>query len=95
MRCLTNHSSAPSCRLDIGSARRSAKVEFLFRNATTDGPQRHRRRLPMKTRGGWRETPQIHEVAFKPVSEVTDAEFEALIGRFDRRPSPMIEWKPA
>jgi hypothetical protein len=30
----------------------------------------------MKTRGGWRETPQSHEIAVKPASEMTVARIQ-------------------
>jgi hypothetical protein len=34
----------------------------------------------MKTRGGWRETPQSHEVAFsRNLSDLTDEELMAII----------------
>jgi hypothetical protein len=49
----------------------------------------------MKTRGGWRETLQTHEVAFKPASEMTDEQLEARIREIDAQVRPMLEWKPA
>jgi hypothetical protein len=56
----------------------------------------------LKTRGGWRETPQAHEVAIerRPVSELTDEELERMIGTLQvaideedakRRPVKVIE----
>jgi hypothetical protein len=48
----------------------------------------------MKTRGGWREAPQSHEVAFKPASEMTDAELEARIRELDMKLGrPLLELK--
>ena len=46
--------------LDTGQIKATAKVaEFLFRKATTEGPQCVTAAIFwMKTRGGWRETPQ-------------------------------------
>ena len=76
----------------------TAKVaEFLFRKATTEGPQCVTAAIFwMKTRGGWRETPQAHEVAFKPASEMTDAELEARIRELDTALGrPIIELQPA
>jgi hypothetical protein len=37
----------------------------------------------MKTRGGWREAPQAHEIAMKKASEMTDEELEARIRELD------------
>lgn len=55
------------CRdqFDVGSTKATAKVaEFLFRKATTEGPQCVTAAIFwMKTRGGWREAPQSHEIA--------------------------------
>ncbi|MDQ1249753.1 MAG: hypothetical protein QG597_4129 [Actinomycetota bacterium] len=48
----------------------------------------------MKTRGGWREAPQTHEVAFKPTSEMTDEELEARIRELGRDVSPLLDLKP-
>ena len=48
----------------------------------------------MKTRGGWRETPQAHEVAFKPASEMTDEELLARIRELDVHVGPLIDLKP-
>jgi hypothetical protein len=49
----------------------------------------------MKTRGGWRETPQAHEIAVKKASEVTDEELEARIRELDAQFRPLIDLKPA
>jgi hypothetical protein len=53
--------------LDTGQIKATAKVaEFLFRKATTDGPQAVTAAIFwMKTRGGWKET-SVHEVAGPP-----------------------------
>ena len=48
----------------------------------------------MKTRGGWRETPQSHEIAMKKASEMTDEELEARIREMDAQVRPMLELKP-
>jgi hypothetical protein len=83
--------------LDLGATKATAKVaEFLFRKATTEGPQCVTAAIFwMKTRGGWREAPQTHAVAFKPASELTDAELEARIWELDRQLRPMMELSPA
>ena len=68
------------CReeLDTGHIKATAKVaEFLFRKATTEGPQCVTAAIFwMKTRGGWRETPQQHQVdlAVRDLSSVSDEE---------------------
>lgn len=82
--------------LDLGATKATAKVaEFLFRKATTEGPQCVTAAIFwMKTRGGWREAPQSHEVAFKPASEMTDEELEARIRELDRQVRPMLELRP-
>jgi hypothetical protein len=79
--------------LDLGATKATAKVaEFLFRKATTEGPQCVTGAIfSMKTRGGWRETPQAHEVAFKPAREMTDAELEARIRELDVQVRPLLE----
>jgi hypothetical protein len=79
--------------LDLGATKATAKVaEFLFRKATTEGPQCVTAAIFwMKTRGGWRETPQAHEVAFKPASEMTDEELLARIRELDRDVRPLID----
>ena len=58
-----------------------AKVaEFLFRKATTEGPQCVTAAIFwMKTRGGWRETPQEHKVALTDVTRLSDQELERMI----------------
>ena len=80
--------------LDLGATK--AKVaEFLFRKATTEGHQCVTAAIFwMKTRGGWRETPQAHEIAIEPASEMTDAELEARIRELDVHVRPMLELKP-
>ena len=48
----------------------------------------------MKTRGGWRETPQSHEIAVKPTNEMTGAELEARIRELDVQVQPpMVDLK--
>jgi hypothetical protein len=50
----------------------------------------------MKTRGGWREAPQAHEIALKKASEMTDEELEARIRELDSALGrPLLELKPA
>jgi hypothetical protein len=68
--------------LDTGHVKATAKVaEFLYRKATTDGPQAVTAAIfRLKTRGGWRETPQTH-VGVSLVRSLTDAELEAIVGR--------------
>jgi len=49
----------------------------------------------MKTRGGWRETPQSHEIAVKPATRMTDEELEARIRELDvALGPPMIDLRP-
>jgi hypothetical protein len=55
-------------------------AEFIFRKATTEGPQAVTAAIFwLKTRGGWREVPQDHRVAVADVRSLTDAELERLI----------------
>ena len=57
-------------------------VELLFRKATTEGPQRVMAAIFwMKTRGGWRERPQQHQVAFAAadLGQLIDEELEYII----------------
>jgi hypothetical protein len=50
----------------------------------------------MKTGGGWREAPQVHEVSMKPASEMTDAELDARIRELDAVCGrPLLELRPA
>jgi hypothetical protein len=68
--------------LDLGATKATAKVaEFLFRKATTEGPQCVTAAIFwMKTRGGWREAPQSHKVAFsRNLSDLSDADLMAII----------------
>ncbi len=71
--------------LDTGQIKATAKVaEFLFRKATTEGPQCVTAAIFwMKTRAGWRETPQSHEIAVTDVRQLTDEELMRVIA-FDR-----------
>jgi hypothetical protein len=70
--------------LDTGQIKATAKVaESLFRKATSDGSQSVTAAIFwLKTRGGWRETPQNHEVELgvRNLSEISDAELERMIG---------------
>ena len=68
--------------LDTGQIKAIAKVaESLFRKATSDGSQSVTAAIFwLKTRGGWRETPQSHQVAVTDVTKLTDEELEHMIG---------------
>ena len=70
--------------LDTGQIKATAKVaEFLFRKATTEGPQCVTAAIFwMKTRGGWRETAQAHQInlAVRDLSSVSDEELMRIIG---------------
>ena len=48
----------------------------------------------MKTRGGWREAPQTHEIAVRPASQMTDEELEARIRELDRDVRPLLDSSP-
>jgi len=65
--------------LDLGATKATAKVaEFLFRKATTEGHQCVTAAIFwMKTRGGWRETAQAHEIAL--TRDPRDLSDEALL----------------
>jgi hypothetical protein len=43
---------------------------------------RHSRDLWMKTRGGWRETPQAHEIEVRDVTEMSDEKLIVGTGRW-------------
>ena len=81
--------------LDTGHVKATAKVaEFLFRKATTDGPQCVTAAIFwMKTRGGWRETPQSHEIAVTDVSQMTDEELIARLWVLDEQLAPYLQLK--
>jgi hypothetical protein len=70
--------------LDTGQIKATAKVaEFLFRKATTEGPQCVTAAIFwMKTRGGWRETAQAHQIdlAVRDLSSVSDEELMRIVG---------------
>ena len=70
--------------LDTGQIKATAKVaEFLFRKATTEGPQYVTAAIFwMKTRGGWRETPQAHQIdlAVRDLNSVSDEELMRIVG---------------
>jgi len=74
--------------LDTGHVKATAKVaEFLFRRATTEGPQAVTAAIFwLKTRGGWREMPQDHHVQVRDVRQMTDVELERYIAA-----SPMAD----
>ena len=67
--------------LDTGHIKATAKVaEFLFRKATTDGSQAVTAAIFwLKTRGGWRETPQDHRVGIVDLTQISDAELESMV----------------
>lgn len=67
--------------LDNGQIKATAKVaESLFRKATGEGPQSVTAAIFwLKTKGGWRETPQSHEVAIFDLNRVTDQELELML----------------
>ncbi len=69
--------------LDTGQIKATAKVaEFLFRKATTDGSQAVTAAIFwLKTRGGWRETPQDHRVGIVDVTQLSDADLESVIAQ--------------
>ena len=74
--------------LDTGHIKATAKVaEFLFRKAITEGPQCVTAAIFwMKTRGGWRETPQEHEVRLgRSACEYSDEELMRIMGIDDLR----------
>lgn len=79
--------------LDTGHVKATARVaEFLFHKATTEGSQCVTAAIFwMKTRGGWREAPQSHEVAVRDVTAMTDEELIARIRVLDDAIGPMIE----
>ena len=68
--------------LDTGQIKATAKVaESLFRKATGDGSQSVTAAIFwLKTRGGWRETPQDHQVAVTDLTKLSDQELERIIG---------------
>ena len=70
--------------LDTGQIKATAKVaESLFRKATSDGSQSVTAAIFwLKTRGGWRETPQNHqvEVGFRTAAEFSDEELMRIVG---------------
>src|SRR5438045_369438 len=59
--------------LDTGQIKATAKVaESLFRKATTDGNQSVTAAIFwLKTRGGWRESPQSHQIAVTDVTKLS------------------------
>jgi hypothetical protein len=67
--------------LDTGHIKATAKVaESLFRKATGDGSQSVTAAIFwLKTRGGWRETPQSHQVEVRDVTGFSEEELERRI----------------
>jgi hypothetical protein len=67
--------------LDNGQIKATAKVaESLFRKATGEGPQSVTAAIFwLKTKGGWRETPQSHQVAHYDLTKFTDEELEQIL----------------
>jgi len=80
--------------LDLGATKATAKVaEFLFRKATTEGPQCVTAAIFwMKTRGGWRETPQSHQIALsRDPRDLSDEDLMIIAGMAaPSRPLPGI-----
>ena len=68
--------------LDTGQIKATAKIaESLFRKATSDGSQSVIAAIFwLKTRGGWGETTQSHQVAVTDVTKLSDEELERMIG---------------
>ena len=75
--------------LDTGQVKATAKVaESLFRKATTDGSQSVTAAIFwLKTRGGWRETPQDHTVGVYDMTTLSDAELGRIAGTVNVRPT--------
>jgi hypothetical protein len=67
--------------LDTGQIKATAKVaESLFRKATDDGSQSVTAAIFwLKTRGGWRETPQDHRVGHYDLRQLSDEDLERMI----------------
>ena len=67
--------------LDTGQIKATAKVaESLFRKATSDGPQSVTAAIFwLKTKGGWRKSPQTHEVGLFDLNRVTDQELAKML----------------
>jgi hypothetical protein len=67
--------------LDTGHIKATAKVaESLFRKATGEGAQSVTAAIFwLKTRGGWREPPQNHQVGLYDLSRYTDRELEQML----------------
>ena len=69
--------------LDTGQIKATARVaEFLFHKATTEGPQCVTAAIFwLKTRGGWRETPQDHHLGIydaRDIHELTNQELMVI-----------------
>lgn len=71
--------------LDTGQIKATAKVaESLFRKATGEGSQSVTAAIFwLKTRGGWRETPQSRQHAVTDLRQLSDADLERIIGTLE------------
>jgi hypothetical protein len=67
--------------LDTGHIKANAKVaEFLFRKATTEGAQCVTAAIFwLKTRGGWRESPQDHRLGVYDTRDIPELTREELM----------------
>jgi len=67
--------------LDTGQTKATAKVaESLFRKATSDGHQSVTAAIFwLKTRGGWREAPQAHEVQLLDLTGIPEDELVRML----------------
>ena len=79
--------------LDTGQIKATAKVaESLFRKATGDGSQSVTAAIFwLKTRGGWRETPQAHDIrlAVGDARELSDEDLMRIIEGAGWSPPPL------
>ena len=67
--------------LDHGHVKANAKVaENLFRKATGEGREAVTAAIFwLKTRAGWRETPQTHEVGVYDLSKISDRDLDRML----------------
>jgi hypothetical protein len=81
--------------LDTGHVKATAKVaESLFRKATGDGSEAVIAAIFwLKTRGGWRETPQSHEIAVTDLSQMSDEQLIARLNVLNEELAPYLELK--
>jgi hypothetical protein len=79
--------------LDTGQIKATAKVaESLFRKATSDGAQSVTAAIFwLKTRGGWRETPQAHDIrlAASDPRTLSDDDLMRIIEGAEWSPPPL------